>query len=62
MSESIGVIGRCDDPLVAKEIEIFLSRVKGFRLIFFTHSPQHKLYIIDSERLKRLEEGDAFGD
>lgn len=56
MAESIGIIGKCEDPLVAKEIESLLRQVPGFRLIFFTHDPNHRLYIIDGERLRRLEE------
>lgn len=62
MSESIGIIGRCD-PLVAREIEEFLKKIKGFRLIYFTHSPDHKLYIVDSERIKELTENrEPIGD
>ena len=57
MVESIGLIGKCEDPLIAKEIELFLKRLKGFKLIYFTHSSNHKLYIVNSDRLNKLESG-----
>lgn len=54
MGESIGIIGRCDDPLVAKEIELFLRELEGFRLIYFTHDPKHKLYVVNETRINEV--------
>jgi len=60
MTESIGVIGKCEDPIVTRRIEAFLKELEGFELIYITHSSRHKLYIVDNDRLKRLYGGDDF--
>jgi hypothetical protein len=54
--ESIGIVGKCADVLVTHQVEQFLKNLDGFTLIYFTHSEDNKLYIVDSERLKRLTE------
>jgi len=62
MAQSIGIIGKCEDPLVTKEIEIFLKQLPGFRLIYFTHDETHRLYIVNGDRLKRLTSSLNGGD
>ena len=60
MTESIGVIGKCNDILVTRQIEAFLKELDGFKLIYFTHSSDHRLYIVDGERFKIAHGGDDF--
>lgn len=58
MEESIGIIIRAADPTIGSRIEAFVKQLEGAKIIYFTHNSEHKLYIIDAERMQRLAEGD----
>lgn len=53
MPESMAFILRIEDPLLGRQIESFLSKLKGCRIVYITHSKNNRLYVIDSERLKQ---------
>ena len=54
---SVGTICQCDDTLVVSQIEEFLQKLPGCKVIYFTRNREHKLYIIDSERAKQIAGG-----
>jgi len=54
---SVGCILKCDDTLVVNTIEHFLRNLDGATVIYFTRNDDHKLYIVDSERARRVFAG-----
>jgi len=54
---SIGAICKVDDQLVANQIEHFLNNLDGCTVIYFTRNNEHRLYIVDSERAKKIFNG-----
>lgn len=54
---SVGTILKCEDQLVANQIEQFLQRLDGCKVIYFTRNTTHQLYVVDSERAKRMFTG-----
>jgi hypothetical protein len=56
MTESFGIIGRCDNPFTATEIINFLKEIKGFQVIYIKRDPHNKLYIVDAQKMNELSE------
>jgi len=56
MTESFGIIGKCNDPFVATEIINFLKKIKGFQVIYIKRDPHNKLYIVDAQKMNELSE------
>ena len=59
MAISVGIIVKCDDPLVVSQIDNFLRFLDGAKIIYFTRSEDKKLYVIDSDRLKNVGGGNG---
>ena len=55
---SVGTIIKCEDQLVADEIEHLLRNHEGCQVIYFTRNDTHNLYVVSSERAKRVFTGD----